>query len=167
MNKNTKKIVLTCALAGVFGVIGCGHKDKPKTSSESTEFFKEIGTAEQENAEMTTNMEMQNATVTTNFTAGSSASSTLVSEKPTVQDIQQALKNANIYSGEIDGSLGPKTKKAIETFQEQNNLKADGKVGPKTWQKLKTYLSASTAPTEAVTPASGTAPGSSSKTISD
>jgi len=61
-------------------------------------------------------------------------------EKPSVQDIQQALKNANLYKGKIDGILGPNTRKAIESFQSQNGLRTDGKVGPKTWQKLKEYL---------------------------
>ncbi|MCX5687096.1 MAG: peptidoglycan-binding domain-containing protein [Candidatus Omnitrophica bacterium] len=63
-----------------------------------------------------------------------------VVEKPSVQDIQQALKNANLYEGNIDGVIGPNTRKAIEAFQSQSGLKADGKVGPKTWQKLKEYL---------------------------
>lgn len=60
--------------------------------------------------------------------------------KPTTSEIQQALKNANFYDGNIDGVIGPKTKKAIESFQMQNELKADGIVGPKTWEKLKKYL---------------------------
>lgn len=63
------------------------------------------------------------------------------------QKIQAALKNAGLYTGKIDGKIGPKTKKAIETFQAQHNLKADGKVGPKTWALLEGYLSG--APQEA------------------
>ena len=59
---------------------------------------------------------------------------------PAVQEIQQALKNANMYQGTIDGKAGPATKKAITEFQQQNDLTADGKVGPKTWEKLRTYL---------------------------
>ena len=59
---------------------------------------------------------------------------------PSPQEIQQALKNANLYQGEIDGNIGPKTKRAIEEFQTQNNLNADGKVGSKTWDKLRVYL---------------------------
>jgi peptidoglycan hydrolase-like protein with peptidoglycan-binding domain len=70
----------------------------------------------------------------------SAATKTLALEKPTVTDIQKALKSAGLYAGKVDGSLGPKTKKAIEEFQKQNKLKVDGKVGPKTWEKLKTYL---------------------------
>ncbi len=170
MNNNTKKfMVMVCAVAGIFGLMGCGKKmDKAKTSSESTEFFKEIGTAEQENAEMTTNTVMQNAAVTTNFSPTSPSDSPSGVDKPSVQNIQQALKNANIYLGKIDGVLGPKTKKAIESFQEQNSLKADGKVGSKTWQKLKTYLNASAVQTDATTQTPQTTPSnSSSKAISD
>lgn len=62
--------------------------------------------------------------------------------KPTVQEIQTALKNAGFYAGTVDGKLGPKTKKAIEDFQKANNLVADGKVGPKTWAALGTHLNA-------------------------
>ena len=64
-----------------------------------------------------------------------------ITDKPTPKNIQTALKNAGFYEGKIDGTLGPKTKKAIENFQIQNNLKADGKVGPKTWSKLQAFLS--------------------------
>ncbi len=63
-----------------------------------------------------------------------------LSNKPSARQIQQALKNAGIYNGKIDGSIGPKTKKAIEAFQSQNGLKADGKVGKKTWAALSVYL---------------------------
>jgi len=75
-------------------------------------------------------------------------------DKPTNQQIQQALKNAGLYSGQIDGSLGPKTKKAIEEFQAQSGLTADGKVGPKTWSKLGAHLTgASAVATEPIMPA--------------
>jgi peptidoglycan hydrolase-like protein with peptidoglycan-binding domain len=61
-------------------------------------------------------------------------------EEPSVKEMQQALKNAGLYQGKVDGVLGPKTQKAIEDFQAQNGLVIDGKVGPKTWGKLKDYL---------------------------
>lgn len=63
-----------------------------------------------------------------------------VTTKPTNQEIQIALKNAGFYTGEIDGKIGPMTKKAIEEFQKANNLKVDGKVGPQTWATLSPYL---------------------------
>ncbi len=65
------------------------------------------------------------------------------SAAPTVIEIQQALKNANLYTGAVDGKSGPKTKKAIIEFQKKNGLNADGKVGSRTWEKLKTYLNQS------------------------
>ncbi|MDD5281255.1 MAG: peptidoglycan-binding domain-containing protein [Candidatus Omnitrophica bacterium] len=61
--------------------------------------------------------------------------------KPTDVEIQTALKNAGFYSGNIDGKIGPKSKKAIEDFQSANGLKVDGKVGAKTWEVLGRYLS--------------------------
>ncbi|MDD5119887.1 MAG: peptidoglycan-binding domain-containing protein [Candidatus Omnitrophica bacterium] len=60
--------------------------------------------------------------------------------KPTATEIQTALKQAGFYSGSIDGKIGPKSKKAIEDFQNANGLKVDGKVGPKTWEALGKYL---------------------------
>ena len=60
--------------------------------------------------------------------------------KPTVNEIQTALKNAGFYSGTVDGKLGPNTKKAITEFQKSQGLVADGKVGPKTWDLLSKYL---------------------------
>ena len=56
------------------------------------------------------------------------------------KDIQTALKAANFYTGNIDGKIGPKTKKAIVEFQKAKGLKADGKVGPRTWAELEKYL---------------------------
>jgi peptidoglycan hydrolase-like protein with peptidoglycan-binding domain len=64
--------------------------------------------------------------------------------KPTPLQIQTALQAAGLYAGELDGKIGPKTKKAIQDFQTSNGLKADGKVGPKTWELLKAYLAAPT-----------------------
>ncbi|MCX5713582.1 MAG: peptidoglycan-binding domain-containing protein [Candidatus Omnitrophica bacterium] len=68
--------------------------------------------------------------------------------KPAVQEIQTALKNAGFYTGEVDGKLGPKTKKAIEEFQAAHNLKADGKVGSQTWAVLQGSLNTSPAAKE-------------------
>ena len=56
------------------------------------------------------------------------------------KDIQTALKAANFYTGNIDGKIGPKTKRAIVEFQKAKGLKADGRVGPKTWMELEKYL---------------------------
>ena len=66
--------------------------------------------------------------------------------KPTGIEIQTALKNAGFYAGNIDGKIGPKSKKAIEDFQSANGLKADGKVGAKTWEALSKHLSVAATP---------------------
>ena len=60
--------------------------------------------------------------------------------KPSVKQIQIALKNAGYNPGSIDGKMGKNTKGAIKAFQRANDLKVDGKVGKRTWRVLKKYL---------------------------
>lgn len=67
------------------------------------------------------------------------------------QKVQTALRNAGLYQGNIDGKIGPASKKAITEFQTAHNLKADGKVGPKTWAALEPYLSGAPETTSTVT----------------
>ena len=58
---------------------------------------------------------------------------------PSVQ-IQQALKNAGYYQGQLDGKIGSGTRAALKAFQGDNGLGKDGVCGRKTWSKLKAYL---------------------------
>lgn len=46
--------------------------------------------------------------------------------------VQTALANLGYYKGEIDGQLGPKSRKAITEFQAKNGLTVDGIAGPAT-----------------------------------
>lgn len=62
------------------------------------------------------------------------------SAKPSTREIQQALKNAGFYQGEVDGKMGPLTRAGIEEFQRLHGLKDDGVVGRQTWAKLRVYL---------------------------
>lgn len=64
----------------------------------------------------------------------------VVIRMPTGQEIQQALKNAGFYTGDIDGIIGYKTKEAIKKFQEKEGLTVDGVVGSSTWERLRKYL---------------------------
>ena len=64
------------------------------------------------------------------------------SAKPTTREIQQALKNAGLYQGAVDGKMGSVTKDAVREFQRVNGLKADGVVGKRTWAKLSAYTNA-------------------------
>ena len=55
-------------------------------------------------------------------------------------NIQQALKNAGYYQGNLDGKIGSETKDAVKSFQKDHGLEADGVIGRRTWDKLKGYL---------------------------
>ena len=60
--------------------------------------------------------------------------------RPSMKQIQTALKNAGFYTGTVDGKTGKMTREGIRAFQKANNLPADGMVGKKTWNLLKDYL---------------------------
>ena len=78
--------------------------------------------------------------------AGASAAaqaSAKLSLKPSMREVQQALKNAGFYQGTVDGKMGSMTKNAVKEFQRIHGLKADGVVGKQTWAKLHSYASLS------------------------
>ena len=56
------------------------------------------------------------------------------------EQLQSALQSAGVYTGKIDGKIGPGTKAAIVQFQKNQGLVPDGVVGRKTWDVLKKYL---------------------------
>ena len=58
------------------------------------------------------------------------------SKGDSVKTLQQKLKDAGYYTGEIDGKFGAATEEAVKKFQQANGLKADGIVGPATKVKL-------------------------------
>ena len=53
-----------------------------------------------------------------------------------VTKIQQKLKEYGYYTYKIDGIYGSRTKKAVEEFQRNNNLKVDGIAGAQTLKAL-------------------------------
>lgn len=145
---------LVLVLVVVFALtsfIGCNKKKKEEAADNgvATENVVSVTDNSIQNADMTNSIpvvvENASAASSTDVTEPAMVSAPAdVKAKPTPKEIQQALKNAGIYDGKVDGNIGPKTKKAIEAFQTQNGLKADGKVGRKTWKALSVYLNKST-----------------------
>jgi peptidoglycan hydrolase-like protein with peptidoglycan-binding domain len=120
MNKN----IFFLFIIGLIFVFGCNQK---------------IEQATRETTSKTESPLTENETTVSVSKSAESTSSELAA-LPSSQEIQQALKNANLYQGKIDGNIGPETNRAIKEFQTRNNLNADGRVGLKTWEKLKVYL---------------------------
>ncbi|HEY7306695.1 MAG TPA: peptidoglycan-binding domain-containing protein [Bryobacteraceae bacterium] len=54
----------------------------------------------------------------------------------TVRSAQQVLKDKGLYSGSVDGIYGPLTRKAVRSYQQEQNLTADGRLGPQTLSAL-------------------------------
>ena len=72
--------------------------------------------------------------------SGVSDNSQIIRVKVNPEKIQRALKSAGVYTGPVDGKIGPGTKTAIIEFQKSHGLKADGVLGRKTWDELKVFL---------------------------
>ena len=145
----------------VFALTGCAKKSTEQASITGTGFDSSASTEELAQLPQATTSSSQQAGVevlpieTSPITQGvppiagpaSKAAATAIAATTGTltheQQIQTALKAAGLYNGNIDGKIGPATKRAIEQFQTQNSLKADGKVGPKTWAALERYLNGS------------------------
>lgn len=155
MNKGVLGFLAVCMLVVIFG---CEKKVAPKdvavessldvVTNDITNMTTNASSAMEGEIEMewvdddvaSTATDVAGSAVQAVNTTATAASDLSAVQSPTAKNIQQALKNAGLYDGNIDGDIGPKTKQAIRSFQEQNGLSADGKVGPKTWSKLSAYF---------------------------
>jgi peptidoglycan hydrolase-like protein with peptidoglycan-binding domain len=59
-----------------------------------------------------------------------------------VMAVQQALNNAGLNAGRVDGQLGPQTKRTLVAFQKSKGLKGDGIIGLQTLRLLAEHLDA-------------------------
>ncbi len=145
-----KKIILLVAVSLIF-FYGCGQKAEKAEAPMGTETVVTETPAVTETPVVTetpAQAPAEQPAVTAPAVQETAPAVAAPFVKPDVKSVQQALTNAGLYKGKIDGVLGPKTKQAIKNFQTQNSLTADGKVGPKTWEKLATYLTQQTTPTQ-------------------
>jgi peptidoglycan hydrolase-like protein with peptidoglycan-binding domain len=53
-----------------------------------------------------------------------------------VKDIQQKLQADNLYRGNIDGKMGPETRRALADFQKQNGLRVTANLDRQTRDSL-------------------------------
>ena len=63
-----------------------------------------------------------------------------VKSRPSIKQVQMALKNAGYNPGPADGKMGKQTKDALKAFQKANGLSIDGKAGKQAWELLRKYL---------------------------
>lgn len=138
-------MIFVASILTISLIAGCTKKDSQVSVDEPivTEETTAVALANMEAAPVTTAVTAM-AEPSALEAASTAVAQTVaaVIENPTNQQIQEALKSAGYYDGKVDGSIGPKTKRAIESFQTDNGLKADGKVGPRTWAKLGAHLAA-------------------------
>ena len=79
-----------------------------------------------------------------NGTTGTTGTTLREGDKGTaVTELQTMLKALNYYYGDITGSFGSLTKRAVRKFQDANNLTVDGVAGPSTINKLRSLTGGS------------------------
>jgi len=142
-------VFIILALVVAVYLFGCGKKQQSLTEGQELISIEELGklsTSAATSPEVTAKTEA--TPTTTSAVTKSELPSTAATSKPTLKEIQTALKNAGYYTGTVDGKSGPLTKRAIEDFQKANNLGVDGKVGAKTWAMLSPYLNPAFTPSK-------------------
>jgi len=72
-----------------------------------------------------------------------------------VRDVEQKLQSDNLYSGKIDGVIGPQTRRAVADYQKQNGLRVTANLDRQTRDSLLGTTGTATppAPTTRMTPA--------------
>jgi hypothetical protein len=60
----------------------------------------------------------------------------LGSQGDEIRQVEQRLKDLNLYTGAIDGVFGGGLMSAVKSFQKSMNIQPDGVVGPQTWASL-------------------------------
>ncbi|MCG2704987.1 MAG: peptidoglycan-binding protein [Candidatus Omnitrophica bacterium] len=136
------KIATVCVLSLFLSGCVTGRKDaaKPQIQQLQSRITQLEQQLEQRDGEITNLEDMLEENQKAQSYSTKKSKPTESSSKPSIKDIQIALKNAGYYAGPVDGKAGEKTKKAIESFQKTSDLTPDGVAGQKTWAKLKKYL---------------------------
>ena len=98
---------------------------------------------QQKDAEIDSLRRALSQTIEEKYAAAKSTEQQRTIAKPTIKQIQTALKNAGFDPGTIDGKMGKATRNAIKEFQKTNGLTVDGQAGKKTWSVLEPYLNKS------------------------
>jgi len=147
-----KKILFVTLTAGLL-LCGCGKKEQALEEMQQPMSPEDLSRLKTQATQVAANTTTEQAAPAMPEAAMSTSSGDKLEPlppsgpfRPSAKEIQEALKNAGFYAGEVDGKLGPKSKAAVEDFQKANGLTADGKVGPKTWSLLGKHLSGTAVP---------------------
>ena len=150
--KNVFRVTMLGLLGVLIAFTGCASRKRNKVNAleaqvgEITNELVRLDQSIQETRASVQNLESRTGGSAAAISTGSAAASGSIYRTPSgfelpSAEIQQALKNAGYYNGNVDGKIGPGTRNAVKAFQRDNGLEADGVVGHRTWVKLKSYLS--------------------------
>ncbi|MGE5117099.1 MAG: peptidoglycan-binding domain-containing protein [Betaproteobacteria bacterium] len=72
----------------------------------------------------------------TTSSQGTSTSSDASMSADTIRQAQQQLSDKGLYTGQVDGVMGPKTQAALKEFQQKQGMQASGKLDSSTLAAL-------------------------------
>jgi peptidoglycan hydrolase-like protein with peptidoglycan-binding domain len=139
MGEKTLKLFIILIVCSLFTLSGCATlKRKDLTQQELRNQIQvleqELKKKDEEISSLKTLLEQkQQSQLTKTYSLEAKS-------RPSVKQIQIALKNAGYNPGPIDGKMGRQTRQAIKAFQKANGLIPDGKMSKKTWSILRKYL---------------------------
>ena len=139
-----KSIALSLALAG--GILAFGGAASAQTSNDRTAVHNakqqlprqanSHQSADENSAGRGRNAAPENTTAQVRNSAGRSSANYEATDTNTVQAAQQQLTRQSMYSGAVDGVMGPKTASAIRYYQRQNGLKVTRRLDRETLSSL-------------------------------
>src|SRR3989338_6290313 len=124
----------------IVGLAGCATSRQKMRSDDLQvrleEAEKEVALKEQEVDDLKAEIRSLSGELRTSKSYGADSTvassgkySDIIRVSASPSDIQKALKDAGYYTGNVDGKIGAKTRKAIKEFQSANGLNPDGVVG--------------------------------------
>jgi len=139
MGKKTLKLFILLLVSSLFTLTGCATLRRKDLSQQ--ELRNQIQVLEQELKKKDEEISSLKALLEQKQQSQLTKTYPLEAKsRPSVKQIQIALKNAGYNPGPIDGKMGEQTRQAIKAFQKANGLVPDGRVGKKTWSILSKYL---------------------------
>ena len=142
----SRMIAMVSSMVMVLFMAGCATSfgAKGQTTDELNEkvaaLESQVGSLSQRVDELSSQRQQASAESTASVKVASAQSSTANGGALSTKQIQQALKSAGFYNGQVDGKSGSQTKQALKDFQKAQGLEADGVVGSRTRTALAKFL---------------------------
>jgi len=148
-----RKLLLTTASVvalGVGGAVAFAADGRDAGAAGGSNMPSAAGTTQPGYSGTGANMGANSATGTSGYNQGTNANTGMsgmngpsqwgtsghMSWRNQVMEVQQKLQADNLYSGKIDGIMGPETRQALQQYQQKNGLQATARLDKQTLNSI-------------------------------